>query len=230
MKQKMIFSTHVIIDKKYYPTPASGLIPDWYKKMESYLGQKKIPDGDGNTSVTIKKCMPVFDAITAGYILYTPVDLYVSQRDGFPYYEWSDLELVSFHSKEQAPTHPNVNELLSIPKFRNLWSIKTPKGYSTLFVQPFHRESPFTILPGVVDTDTYLAPVNFPFTLNDTRFEGFIPAGTPMAQVIPFKREIWEMSIGDEEASKEANEVAIKLKSKFFDRYKTMFWHKKEYR
>jgi hypothetical protein len=33
-----------------------------------------------NTPHTIKKCIPVFDAITAGYILYTQVDIQVSQQ------------------------------------------------------------------------------------------------------------------------------------------------------
>ena len=52
-----------------------------------------------------------------------------------------------------------------------------------------HRESVFTIMDGIVDTDSYNALVNFPFFLNDWSYEGLIPAGTPMAQVIPFKRE-----------------------------------------
>jgi len=211
------------------PQPASRFIPDWYKNIESYIGGDKKPDGSGNTKATIKKCMPVFDAITAGYIITLPADVYVSIKDENQYFEWSSLGLVSFHPIEQAPEHPS-RKPHAYPKWNNPWAIKTPKGYSTLFVQPMHRESVFTILPGIVDTDTYTAPVNFPMVINDPNFEGLIPQGTPIAQVIPFKRESWQMEIGSIEELKEQNSITQKLQTKFFDRYKTMFWSRKEYK
>jgi hypothetical protein len=99
--------------------------------------------------------MPVFDSIAAGYILFTPVDIWISQKDGQPWYEWPSLGPIQFHPVEQAPTHPDRNgHQTDYPKWINSWAVQTPAGYSTLFVQPFHRESVFTILPGVVDTDT----------------------------------------------------------------------------
>lgn len=221
------FSTNTIIEKEYYPEPASKLIPDWYKNLESYIGGEKKPTGDGNTTGTIKKCMPVFDSITAGYIIKLPADVFVKTVDGTPYYEWSNLGLVQFHPVEQAPNHPAANGF-TYPKWINPWAIKTAKGYSTLFVQPFHREAPFTILPGIVDTDTYSAPVNFPFVLNDSKFEGIIPAGTPIAQIIPIKRDNWQMETNTD--FEEHARVTIRLQSKMFDRYKTLFWHKKQYK
>jgi hypothetical protein len=112
----------------------------------------------------------------------------------------------------------------------NPWSIKTPKGHSVLFVQPFHRESIFTILPGIVDTDTYNSPVNFPFVLNDINFEGLIPAGTPMAQIIPFKREKWSLEFGNDEDILESNKHTKRVRSRFFDSYKNNFWNRKEYK
>jgi hypothetical protein len=112
----------------------------------------------------------------------------------------------------------------------NPWSIKTEPGYSTLFVPPFHRESIFTILPGVVDTDQYSAAVNFPFVLNDWGFEGMIPAGTPMAQVIPFKRESWKMSLGSNKEIEKDKEITINVRSRFFDAYKSFYRQKKEYK
>jgi hypothetical protein len=211
------------------PIPASTVLPDWYKKTESYINSKKIPTGSGNTDATIKKCMPVFDAITSGYIIVLPADVYVSIKDGQQYFEWSNFGLVSFHPIEQAPEHPN-RKPHAYPKWNNHWAIKTPNGYSTLFVQPFHRESIFTILPGIVDTDTYLAPVNFPFVINDPTFEGLIPKGTPIAQVIPFKRDSWKMEFGEEKELNEQKNIKMQLDTKFFDRYKSMFWNKKEYK
>jgi len=223
--KNIIFSTQLDIEKEYYPKPASKFIPEWYKNTESYINGKREPGGQGGTSATVKKCMPVFDALTAGYIIPSPADIFVSEKDGQPYYEWSNFGLIRFHPVEQAPLHPAQNSN-SYPKWINPWAIKTPPGYSLLFTQPFHRESVFTILPGIVDTDSYSSQVNFPFTLNDPKFEGVIPAGTPLAQVIPIKREVWQMQYGDAGQDRVNN----RMHTKIFDRYKTLFWNKKEYR
>lgn len=211
------------------PKPAFKVVPDWYKNTDSYINGKKKPTGDGNTAATIKRCMPVFDAMTAGYIIESPADVYVSIKDGGQWFEWADFGLIAFHPIEQAPEHPAKNGF-SYPKWTNPWAISTPKGYSTLFVQPFHRESVFTILPGIVDTDQYTAAVNFPFVINDPTFEGLIPKGTPIAQVIPFKRDSWTMELGTQKDLEAQAKVAKKLQSKFFDRYKTMYWSRKEYK
>lgn len=226
----IIFTNTGGVPEEFAPKPASKFIPDWYKDLESYISGEKKPDGNGGTSATAKRCMPIFDVISAGYIIVSPADVFISQRDGQPYYEWSHFGLIQFHPKAQAPDHPHRNGLEAFPKWINHWAIKTPKGYSTLFVQPFHRESIFSILPGIVDTDKYTAPVNFPFTLNDTKFEGIIPAGTPIAQVIPFKRESWQMSEGTAKEFAEQSNATVKLQTRFFDRYKTLFRENKEYR
>lgn len=189
--------------------------------------------------------MPVFDALASGYIITTYTDLYVSQRANFdtdtntvskqtlPWYQWPSFEPLDWHPVIQAEEHPtrkHVPKNAKYPKLKNPWSIKTPPGYSTLFIAPMHRDNPIRILEGVVDTDTFLSPVNFPFTLSDWTFEGLIPAGTPVAQVIPFKRENWEMRIGVQKDLDEQNNVLVKLRTKFFDSYKTQFRQPKEYR
>lgn len=210
------------------PKPSSKVVPDWYKNTNSYISNEKKPIGDGTSSATIKRCMPVFDAMTAGYIVESPADVYVSIKNGKQWFEWADFGLITFHAIEQAEEHPLKNGNL-YPKWMNPWAISTPKGYSTLFVQPFHRESVFTIFPGVVDTDQYTPSVNFPFVINDPTFEGLIPKGTPIAQVIPFKRDSWTMELGTKKDLDAQAKVARKTQSKFFDKYKTMFWAKKEY-
>ena len=51
-----------------------------------------------------------------------------------------------------------------------------------------------------------------------------------MTQVIPFKRENWEIEFGSEKELKENLNILQQLQTKFFDRYKSMFWHRKEYK
>lgn len=227
---KIVFTNctnYTEIDK---PQPASSFLPSWYKELDSYMGKIKKPAGNGQTLATVKRCMPVFDALTSGYIIVTPADVYVSQIDGSSHFEWSALGMIGFHPVEQAPTHPANNVKTHYPKWINPWAVRTPKGYSSLFVQPFHRDSFFTILPGIVDTDKYFAPVNFPFVLNDANFEGLIPAGTPVAQVIPFKRESWNLEIGGYEEIKEIQKVQQQTETRLFDKYKLLFRTKKEYK
>lgn len=212
------------------PQPALNLIPDWYKEIDSYMGKIKKPDGQGRTMATIKKCMPVFDCIGAGYLILLPTDLWVSiDENGKQFFEWPSIRLVSFHPIDQAPNHPAVKPF-DYPKFLNPWGIKTPRGYSTLFVQPFHRESVFTIMPGIVDTDKYSAPVNFPFVINDPKFEGLISKGTPIAQVIPFKRDSWKMKTGNKDNIKEITSTVKKLRNFIFDSYKNQWRVAKDYK
>lgn len=221
----------------YAPKPAFQITPDWYKNTDSYLGGKKVPSGDGMTTGTIKRCMPVFDAFNSGYILVTHTDIWVSQRADdpenpeikSPWYEWPSYSPIQFHPPEQAPLHPSATGT-PVPKWINPWGIKTPPGYSSLFIPPVHRNNPFVALPGVVDTDTYVAAVNIVFVLQEQNFEGLVPAGTPIVQVIPFQRESWEMSMGTQEDLANQNNVTSKLRAKFFDSYKTQYRQIKEYK
>jgi hypothetical protein len=212
----------------FEPQPAKKIIPDWYKNLESYQNGKKIPTGEGQIAPTIKRCMPVFDALTAGYIIFSYTDLYVSIKDGQHWFEWPSIEAIKFHPVEQAPTHPNTNGN-PYPKWISPWGIKTPKGYSCLFIPPTHRENVFSILEGVVDTDNYDNNVNLPFVMKDKNFEGYIPAGTPIAQVIPFKRDNWTMKFGTEEDQKKGIETLSIIRRTFFDGYKNNYRQEKDY-
>jgi hypothetical protein len=233
MSNEIVFTNTTNVPEAFYPTPASVSLPDWYKDTSSYVYNEKKPTLTDTNTGTIKRCMPVFDAINCGYMLYTFTDVYVFQKDGIPYYRWNSFDPIAFHPIAQAPKHPkrgSLNNEGSYPKFNNPWSIKTPKGYSCLVINPIHRESIFTIFEGVVDTDEYTPPINIPFALNNWEYEGFIPAGTPMAQIIPFKRDNWKMKIGNEKDLKEQQRKTEYLSTSFFDSYKNKFRKSKEYK
>jgi hypothetical protein len=221
--KQIVFIDTIGVAKEYIPKPAIHFIPSWYKEMEASFPKERTVD----SLATIKKCIPVLDAITAGYIIVSPCDVYVSIKDGEPTYNSAIPNLIAFHPRKQAYKHPTANEF-QFPKWINPWSIKTPKGYSCLFIPPMHNSNKhFVIFEGIVDTDNYFAPVNFPFILKDPTVEFMIPAGTPIAQVIPFKRDIWKSKFSNDKES--SNEITRYLDSQFFDRYKRMFWNRKSY-
>ena len=229
---KFNFSTDQCL---FPPTPAIKNIPDWYKNTPSYsnpeIGKKfSIIDNERSTSHTIKKCMPIYDAMTAGYILYTQVDVQVEQRNGSPYYSWAGLNAISFHPVIQTGLYPNLKNNYDIPKWNLNLTLETSKGYSCLFINPMHNTNNFfTIFPGIVDTDVYVSNINFPFTLNNPNWEGIIPAGTPVAQVIPFKRDSWKNEVTFNKKNKKRIFANLVSNSIFFNGYKKYFWIKKEY-
>lgn len=229
--KKITFTPIFAVEKTFYPEPATKNIPAWYRKMSSYVGSNKLKITDAEPNLTIKKCIPIFDSMTAGYIIKTHVDVFVYlTEDNLSYYNWPKYEPVSFHPISQAPNYPLVNEK-PYPKWQHPWGIQTPPGYSTLFVPPMHNPNGiFNILPGIVDTDQYINPVNLPFILDDPNFEGIIPAGTPVAQVIPFKRDCFKMEIGDKKQKEKLFEFNSIYSNRWINNYKSKFWNRKQYK
>jgi len=218
------------------PAPASKFIPDYYRAMSSSVGgHGSAPsfNGNGDIASTVKRCMPVFDSLTAGYVIPLPADLYVStDSSGVKNFVWSadNFNAVDIHGPTQFPglNIPAEYDSSSAFKFVNPWQVVTPKGYSCLFVQPFWRyDSPFHVFPGVVDTDEHPVPVNFPFLIRKD-FEGYIRKGTPIVQVIPFRRESFECEYGVRPESE--NKRWARARLQLYNRYKDLFRSVKSYR
>ena len=113
-------------------------------------------------------------------------------------------------------------------KFLNPWIIKTPPGYSCLFVPPLNNaDDRFSIIPAIVDTDSFTMWINFPFIVNGDKYpvlDTELKKGTPYVQVIPFKRDSWKMKI---EEQKEVEKMWLgKYFLKKLHNYKQTFWNK----
>jgi hypothetical protein len=220
------------------PYPAKKNIPSWYKKLPSYVGDKAgdvswSDVGTNGGTATGKKCIPMLDAMTAGYIIPLATDVKVTKKGPEQFFQWPDYEIVAFHPPAQMMTHPQVEKHpnYAIPKYNSPWVIITPPGYSCMFLPPLNRDASEQIiqcLPAIIDTDTYKNPINIPFII-DPEWEGIIPAGYPVAQVIPFKRENFEMVEAKPDDYREIPRTERILKMSFYNRYKDRFWHKKEY-
>jgi hypothetical protein len=110
-------------------------------------------------------------------------------------------------------------------KWNNYWRITTPAGYSCLFRQPSWRfDLPFYTASGIVDTDRHPVAVNFPFFFLNG-WHGIIEAGTPIVQVIPFKRDDWESEVVGEdnyEGQKEFRRTTNKLMHRYKDNWRSI--------
>ena len=107
------------------------------------------------------------------------------------YQRWPPIET---HPQRQFPNSPITG--YSVCKYMSPWIIETPPEYSLLFLPPINRlEIPIVPLVGLVDTDSYFNNVNIPFIhthMEPDNKKHVIPAGTPICQLIPFKREEWQ--------------------------------------
>ena len=177
------------------PIPAVRGLPDWFKA----LPQQTFCPTMGDNVYTIKKCPPVIDAMTYGFLMPLACDVRVEngefswERDvpcGIASYSRSPID---FHYASQVAGTPYFEEDRFIIKFNNFWTIELPPGYSLLVTHPFNREDlPFATLTGLVDVDLYsLAFVHFPARWRDPEFNGTLPKGTPIAQCLPIRRESW---------------------------------------
>lgn len=199
------------------PAPASKKMPSWYKDI----------DGVVDGMETIKKCMPFTDSLLSGYVITSPADVYFG-KDGIVHN--SVISVVESHHKNQIINYPVPEEYNDQPlKWINNFAIKTPKGYSTLFIHPMNQMGlPFHSIAGVVDTDKYAIPVNFPFFIRKD-FEGIIPQNTPIIQAIPFKRDDWKMSIDEAGPDFLPIDFENSRVNPPFNYYKRKFWSRKRY-
>jgi hypothetical protein len=117
--KNIAFTDTIGVAKEYTPKPASKFIPQWYKDMEPSFPKEKKP----SSLLTIKKCIPVLDAITAGYIIVSPCDVYVSLKNNEPNYDSAIPNMIGFHPRKQGYKHPNAMDF-PFPKWMNPWAIK----------------------------------------------------------------------------------------------------------
>lgn len=172
--------------------PMNEVVPDWYKKAPKYIKSSK--EGDNSTmGLGLKMCVPFLDALTSGFYLSLAQEIYVEQTEDGPSIRCK-REPMPVNSRAPQATDPmpspaGYDEEHFI--WRTEYAFHLPEGYSALMTHPFNRfDLPFITFTGIVDGEFFVHGGNIPFSVKKD-FEGVIPAGTPIMQIIPFKREDW---------------------------------------
>jgi hypothetical protein len=183
------------------PIPASKNLPEWLKKMSPYMATENNPLGNSlsvinrTANVSGKKCFPMLDALSSGYLIPLWSDVYVDATS-----ETTPPAITWRVSRPVFEMHGDQTEGVEAPKdfhmqpfkYLNYWRIITPPGYSILVTQPFgFRNTNLQAIPAVIDTDKSNLQILFPLWIKKG-FKGVIEKGTPIAQVTPFKRDNWE--------------------------------------
>jgi hypothetical protein len=229
------------------PSPMKNHIPQWYKDGETY---------DENGAAALKTCVPFLDVMLSGYAITTINDIQFTKKDGVLIIQDGILKKDgSFepikslkkhnHGHEQGKVIINSNFVSerksntgsTIPRppgymnnhftWPGKWGWKVPRGYSVIVTHPFNRfDLPFTTMSGAMDSDGWVSNGNIPFFLKEN-FEGIIPKNTPVAQIFPYKRESWQMSIS--KILRSRFQFDHQIDRSVVGYYKKKHWNRKNY-
>jgi hypothetical protein len=238
-----VASNKHIEDNVPMPKSAKVYIPEWYKESASFFNHdnnsytNKLSFGEvGTPSKTVKVCVPFLDTLSFGYIQETWCDIFIEYKNEQLFYHYSynsESPIIStrpIESIAKMPVPLGFNKDLFF-HWSRVWNPVLPKGYSALITHPFNRDDlPFKCVPGIIDSDRYFVEGKVGFFLKKD-FVGLIPKGTPMYQIVPFKKESWETKkiIPKNKILKKIEEQTYNIQSVFTGGYKKNHWNRKSF-
>jgi hypothetical protein len=229
------------LDSDSAPKPTIKTIPDWYRKADRFAQNPvtgkawEMPDGTGKIP-TWKACPAVFDIMGTGYVYRTPCDIEFYEDQ----YGQIQCKVLDQQNRDFISDRPPMPQFVAPSGYHDKhfawwadWAVELPEGYSALYTQPFNRfELPFLTTSGIIDNDKVHLPGTMPFFVVKG-FTGLIPAGTPYAQILPFKREHWtsesDVSIGYAEMAKKNMENSEKYRQPDGGVYQKEVWERRKY-
>lgn len=218
------------------PYPAVKTLPKWYRDHPSYENTDFVNDNrlhvrGLSSNATFKKCMPLLDSMSAGYIIPLWADVEV-EAGIIPEIHWRTVNPVfAIHGKSTTSMVPPEGYNSQVFKYLNCWIPETPKGYSCLITSPFgHNDLVFRAITAVVDTDKSPVELVFPIWVKNN-FNGIVEKGTPIAQIIPFKRDDWESTFDYYENGVYKNIIEERtFNSTIISHYVKNYWSKKKFK
>jgi hypothetical protein len=236
--KKIIFEESSLVAKYLLdtPKPSSSFMPEWFRKDKLYSGitNNKIDFIKNNYKGTYKVCTPVTDSMTAGYSITLPAAIAVindgTAENYIPKISWNvswpvcdGLDSIALQNYPVPAGHHQ-----QCFRWVGQWKIITPQGYSLWITHPSHRyDLPFTTINGFVDTDVHPNPIFLPFFIKNG-FEGIIEEGTPIAQIVPVKRDLWKSEKHNyKDIPQWISESMTKID--YLNTYKRRYWFKKRY-
>lgn len=209
--------------------PMLSVLPEWYKQTQRWVEDAGLQP---NPYPGVKNCLPFLDGLTSGYALVLTEDIFVEQTPDGPVVRFAVPR--KFPPVQNRP--PHATDPMPVPlgysKEHFLWvkqvAVEAPDGYSILYTHPLNRfDLPFLTVSAIVD-DYPMPGANISFFLKEG-FEGVISAGTPVAQLIPFKREDWK-AVKDKKMYERSNENIKSTETLLGGYYRKNFWRKKSFK
>ena len=213
--------------------PASKVIPEWYKEMPI-----EIPEIEPYTkphTPSIKRCMPVLDYMTTGYVIRATYEVNIKQYIDEKFFAGFDFKCrhtdnyIGKHPWHQAQFKAEDGKKHHYLKINQPWHITTPSGYSCMLFDPYYRfRKEYSIFPGVVDTDKHNEPIGLVGIIKEANFS--IKPGDPLVVVFPFKREDWKMTLTERTDEWERSSYKYRLSTYWAGIYQRLMHTKKSFK
>ena len=234
----------------YRPEPVKNNKPQWFLDKDKYskdANGKYYTDlfrnrETGNLEVqkipSWKSCPAMLDIFSSGYYLFTPTDITFKENLEIEYDDkwksggvgWKFCNPRGIETEMPYPEGYSASTFAWVPN----WYMEVDKDYTVLLTHPINiNDLPFKTMSGFIDaSNTLMGSGNISFYIKEN-WTGIIPAGTPYAQVIPFKNEPWSSEI----VNYTNEQIQENAKNKFekyligpgITRYKQDDWLKKHY-
>ncbi len=208
--------THTAYENMFRPIPASKMLPDWWKKSKVHALQNM------GVTITLRACPAMHDVLATGYYICTNRDIECvydeTPSGGFWHVRAEGNSASATNLKNQL-----LDNFVFIQgdgsderphdafKFQVPWMVTTPPGYSCLYLDPFlFQNKYFRTWQGLMDTDMFnnntdnSQVIVYPLAKNTFT----ILEGTPIVQVIPYRREEWVASYGVKDSTAFINEMS----------------------
>lgn len=225
---------------KTTPEPVSAVdnLPDWWKDRPLYQKTDDLyklsvtnVNGADSAAISIKHCMPFFDAITAGYHYLLPVDVHIKKTDdpNVPEITWDEdgPRPIEMRGHLEIPVPSGCYPIHFLWDMR--WGTKLPDGWSLMITHPIDRyDLPFFTMTAIQDSDRWFSGNVVTFFLRKD-FEGTIKKGTPIMSMIPIKRASWTKVINHSLGTQGLWDVERK-RNYLYGFYKKHRWVRKKYR
>jgi hypothetical protein len=208
-KSKITFHCKLPEVLERYPIlPAKSVKFNWVK--QSSINYKKIVEERGTyeSIAGTVKCPGLHSIMQKGWILTSWFDLtirtYENEKDRFDYivptsigsylqeYNYNQKLINWFSASEVALRVPVPdNSLQTLVKISTPWTVDIPKGMSLLMMPIPYPDNPnFSAVHGILESGDFY-DINAIIQIHKTPGELFIPAGTPLCQllVVPDNKE-----------------------------------------
>lgn len=239
MTKKIIFKAHnrVEFETQPRPFPAKQKIPKWFRDLPSYdngpngSSENRLILENGVPNFSAKKCTPMLDSMTTGYLLPLHSDVHVTSSEELPEISWRSMHKVfELHGDSSNKIETPEGYYSQAFKFISTWIPKTPPGYSILVTSPLGYHNPvFKAIPAIIDTDKEVNQLLPPVWVRKD-FSGVVEKGTPIVQIIPFKRDSWESEFDFYEEEDLIIHKQNSFHSTITNNYIRNIWSRKEFK
>jgi hypothetical protein len=204
--KELIFTTEIdgmteILDAR--PKPAREFIPKWYKNIPADIPERSVNPNffvsKLKTNFKTAKTCPSFPSVfNEGYIVTAPCDIHLGFVNNQFFMDQSNKDIwLELHDHDQMTNHIPGRPIRGIFKITTRWQCIAPKGYSVRYLPLFWDfNKDWTASYGVIEHDK-MHQLNVQLLYTSDKDEILIKQGTPLVQLVPFKREDFKYTIKD---------------------------------